>query len=122
MTLSGTATFDTTVPVVNGRVAESSPTPVSSRAAARASYPSAGRAQHLHRPDPRQRRTLELAKPANVAAVPGDLSIFGGAVGLLDEQQIADAASVSVNNPGHVLTSPATRKPSPPSPSPPAPP
>ena len=43
--------------------------------------------------------TLELAKPAGVIAVPGDLSIFGGAVRLLADQQIADTAKEEPSEP-----------------------
>jgi autotransporter-associated beta strand protein len=46
---------------------------------------------------------LELNKPANVVAVPGDLSVFGGSVKALADGQVAATSNVSVNNAGTVL-------------------
>jgi autotransporter-associated beta strand protein len=46
---------------------------------------------------------LELAKPAGVIAVPGDLQIFGGSVKLLADGQVAPTSNVTVANAGSVL-------------------
>ena len=47
--------------------------------------------------------SMDLNKPANVVAVPGDLSVFGGTVRLLNDGQIANTSNVTVNNAGTVL-------------------
>jgi fibronectin-binding autotransporter adhesin len=47
--------------------------------------------------------SLELNKPANVVAVPGDLQVFGGSVKLLADGQVAATSSVAVANAGTLL-------------------
>jgi autotransporter-associated beta strand protein len=44
--------------------------------------------------------TLELAKPAGVAAVPADLAVFGGTARWLADHQVDDAANVTASNAG----------------------
>jgi hypothetical protein len=46
---------------------------------------------------------MELNKPAGVTAVGGDLSVFGGSVKLLADNQIADTSNVTIANAGTVL-------------------
>jgi len=43
---------------------------------------------------------VELNKPAGVTAVGGDLSVFGGSVKLLADNQIADTSNVTIANAG----------------------
>jgi autotransporter-associated beta strand protein len=47
--------------------------------------------------------TVELGKPAGVVAVPGNLTVAGGTVRLLNQQQIGSAANVSMTGAGALL-------------------
>src|SRR5207237_10451054 len=105
VTLSGIATLDNSVPLtINGVIDESNAGGGFTKSTGLAKLTLGGTSANTYTGLTRVNAgTLELAKPAGVNAVPGDLSIFGGTVRLLADQQIAETAAASVNNAGTLL-------------------